>query len=155
MPDRVSVVSNLHNVDELIGRLRQVDYVVACDSGPAHLTKLLGLPGFAIYTAVAASVVQGSFRNLGTWQATYRGSYCAAPCGLVGLMATRDTSRYGCMDTLRAERATLIRPARIPDAEVRRFLLEKPVGCIAAVARDSELILAAILADIDQRSTRR
>jgi hypothetical protein len=139
------IVDNLATVDRLLGFIRDIDYGIFCDSGPAHLSKMFDLPGFGIYTTVAADVVQGGFDNLARWSADYEGDWCRAPCGLVKLMRTADGDRYGCMDSLGRRRAELILPFRVPDAEVERFLLAEPVGCVASLVRDKEAILARLL----------
>jgi hypothetical protein len=36
-------------------------------------------------------------------------------------------------------------PFRVPDAEVARFLLAEPVGCVASLIRDKAAILARLL----------
>jgi hypothetical protein len=139
------IVADLATVDRLLGFIRDIDYGVFCDSGPAHASKLFDVPGFGIYTTVAADVVQGSFDNLARWSADYESDWCRAPCGLVKLMRTADGDRYGCMDSLRCQRADLAVPFRVPDAEVERFLLAEPVGCVASLITDKEAILSRLL----------
>jgi hypothetical protein len=101
------IVDHLATVDRLLEFIRDSDYGVFCDSGPAHASKLSDLPGFGIYTTVAADIVQGGFTNLARWSADYAGDWCRAPCGLVKLMRTADGDRYGCMGSLRCRRADL------------------------------------------------
>ena len=144
---------NLDSVEALLGMMTGLDYGVFCDSGPAHLAKMLSLPGYGIYTTVSAATVQGHFTNLTPWQAPYRGAACQAPCGLVGVMARRERPVYGCMDSLASPRADLVRPAVLPEAETRRFLLDDPVGCVATLVADRHRILAGILADMTSRSS--
>jgi hypothetical protein len=49
------------------------------------------------------------------------------------------------MDSLKLERADLALPFRVPDAEVARFLLAEPVGCVASLIRDKAAILWRLL----------
>ena len=139
------IVDHLASVDRLLEFIRDSDYGVFCDSGPAHASKLFDVPGFGIYTTVSADIVQGGFDNLARWSADYAGDWCRAPCGLVKLMQTKDGDRYGCMDSLRRRRADLAVPFRVPDSERERFLLAEPVGCVASLVRDKEAILARLL----------
>ena len=154
LPDIASVarvVSDLTTVDDLIRYVRDdIDYGIFCDSGPAHITKLFDAPGFCLFTSVGAEAVCGPFRNLATWQADYVGPWCRAPCGLVGAMSVNRGEDYGCMDSLGKPRAALVRPARLPEEATHRLLLETPVGCVAALARDRERILAAIRSDLER-----
>jgi hypothetical protein len=106
---------------------------------------MFAVPGFAIYTSVAADIVQAGFDNLARWSADYASEWCRAPCGLTRLMRTADGERYGCMASLRTRQTDLVLPLRVPDAEVARLLLEEPVGCVASLVRDQELILASLL----------
>jgi hypothetical protein len=139
------IVADLATVDQLLAYIRDIDYGVFCDSGPAHASKMFDVPGFGIYTTVAADIVQGGFDNLARWSADYASAWCRAPCGLVKLMKTADGERYGCMDSLKLERADLALPFRVPDAEVARFLLAEPVGCVASLIRDKAAILWRLL----------
>lgn len=146
------LVPDLDTVDDLIRHLAEaVDYGIFCDSGPLHVTKLTGQPGFALMTTVAADAVLGGFDHLATWQAGYAGDWCRAPCGLVGAMSVGQGEAYGCMDRLRLPRERLVRPARLPDAATQA-LTEAPVACVAALWRDRDAILAAIRADIARRT---
>lgn len=139
------IVDHLATVEQLLGFVRDIDYGIFCDSGPAHVSKMFAVPGFGIYTTVAADVVQGDFDNLASWSADYAGDWCRAPCGLVTLMRTAEGDHYGCMDSLGRRRADLVLPARVPDAEVDRFLLAAPVACVASLVRDQDAILASVL----------
>jgi hypothetical protein len=139
------IVDHLATVEQLLGFVRDIDYGIFCDSGPAHMAKMFALPGLGIYTTVAADVVQGHFDNLARWSADYAGNWCRAPCGLVKLMKTADGDRYGCMDSLRCQRADLVLPFRVPDADIERFLLAEPVGCVASLIRDKDAILRRLL----------
>jgi hypothetical protein len=139
------LVDHLGTVDRLLEFIRDIDYGVFCDSGPAHASKLFDVPGFGIYTTVAADIVQGGFDNLARWSADYAGDWCCAPCGLVKLMRAADGDRYGCMDSLRRRRDDLTVPFRVPDTERERFLLAEPVGCVASLVRDKAAILARLL----------
>jgi hypothetical protein len=143
------IVPDLATVDALIRYVRDdIDYGIFCDSGPAHITKLFDAPGFCLFTSVGAEAVRGPFRNLAAWQAGYAGRRCRAPCGLVGAMSLDRGEAYGCMDSLDRPRAALARPARLPEEATHRLLLEAPVGCVAALVRDREQILAAIRSDL-------
>jgi hypothetical protein len=145
------IVPDLTTVDALIRYVRDgIDYGIFCDSGPAHLTKLFDAPGFCLFTSVGAGAVRGPFRNLAAWQADYAGPWCRAPCGLVGVMSVNRGEAYGCMDSLGSPRAALVRPARLPEGPIRRLLLEAPAGCVAALTRDRERILAAIRSDLER-----
>jgi hypothetical protein len=139
------IVDHLATVDRLLEFIRDSDYGVFCDSGPAHASKLFDVPGFGIYTTVAADIVQGGFDNLARWSADYAGDWCRAPCGLVKIMRAADADRYGCMDNLQCRRDDLTVPFRLPDTEGERFLLAEPVGCVASLVRDKEAILARLL----------
>ena len=145
LDQQAPIVSDLATIDRLLAYIREIDYGIFCDSGPAHIAKMFAVPGFGIYTSVAADLVQGGFDNLARWSADYASDWCRAPCGLTRLMRTADGERYGCMASLRTGQADLVLPFRVPEAEVARLLLEEPVGCVASLVRDQELILARLL----------
>ena len=146
----VRLRTDLDSVAAVHGYLDGLDYAVFCDSGPAHLAKLLDLPGYRIDTTIAGATVRGGFTNLAGWQAAYSGRHCTAPCGLVGLMARREGEGIGCMDSLDLPREALRRPFRTPADAARRFLVESPVACVAGLVRDAERILEAVLVDVQK-----
>lgn len=148
------IVSDLATVDRLFEFIREIDYGIFCDSGPAHVAKMFSVPGFGIYTTVAPDIVQGGFDNLAHWSSDYASDWCRAPCGLVKLMRTAAGDRYGCMDSLNCQRSDLVLPFRVPDAEIERSLLGEPVGCVTALVRDQEAILASLLDHLAQFGTR-
>ena len=145
-----SLRGDLDTVAALHAYLHDLDYGIFCDSGPAHLAKLVDLPALGLYTTIPGAIVQSGFTNLARWQATFTGPHCTAPCGLVGLMAPRGSEGVGCMDSLGLSRASLVRPFRTPPSAAGHFLVEQPVGCVAGLVRDRERILEAVLADVQK-----
>ena len=148
--NRAALRSDLDTVAAVHGFLRDLYYGIFCDSGPAHLAKLVDLPGYAIYTTIGGATVQGGFTNLARWQAAFAGPHCIAPCGLVGLMAPRAGEGTGCMDSLGLPREALVRPFRTPASAAGRFVVDHPVGCVASLVHDRKRILAAVLAHVQK-----
>ena len=134
VPEGVAVVDAFPSIGALLRALQTFDYVVAADSGPAHMTKLFGTAGLAIYSSAPPAVLQGRFRNLVPWTVPFVGPDCAAPCGLAKLRMTAE-GRVGCMGSLHLPLERLPQIARAADpASVERLLLADPVPCIAHLA---------------------
>ncbi|MBI1237932.1 MAG: hypothetical protein GC199_01180 [Alphaproteobacteria bacterium] len=138
---------------DLLRFVAEQDYVVVADSGPAHLTKLFGIPGTAIYTSADGSLLQGRHRNLSRWQTSYAGPHCSAPCGLAVPHLAPD-GKIGCMGSLGIARERLT-PSGMN--KVSRFalaqtlLIDNPVPCVKALADQAEDVAAFVLADIEAR----
>ncbi|MCC7275588.1 MAG: lipopolysaccharide heptosyltransferase family protein [Alphaproteobacteria bacterium] len=134
VPDGVAVVDAYPSIGGLLRALAAFDFVVAADSGPAHMAKLFATPGIAVYTSAPPEVLQGRFRNLVPWTVPFVGPHCAAPCGLAKLRITAE-GRIGCMGSLGVGLDRLPRVAQAADpAVVERLLLREPVPCVALLA---------------------
>lgn len=150
-PPALPVIDAYPSVGGLLRGIRDFDYAVLADSGPAHMTKLFALPGLALYSSAPPSVLQGRFRNLTPWVVPFVGPHCATPCGLAKLRIAAD-GRVGCMGSLALPLEQLPRTAQAADpAAVERLLLREPIPCIARM-RDMASDIAAIAeADLSQR----
>lgn len=146
VPAGVALNKGFPNLQELLEAMAKIDYGIFSDSGPAHLTKILGLPGLAIHTSADATPLRGRFGNLQTWQSTYEGSFCAAPCGLSGFYVTSD-ARIGCMGSLACHRSDLtLRVTRMHDDDIiKRLLVEEAIPCVTRLVEEREDILSLIL----------
>ena len=150
VPD-LHYVEDTRSVADLLALMRQFDYAIFADSGPAHLSKLEQRPGAAIFTSAPSELLLGRHRNLHPVQVQFRGDYCEAPCGLAKLRQTAD-GRVGCMASLAVGRESLPSTVSGPDESlVRRLLLETPVPCVAAAAMAADRIAAEIHADLLRR----
>lgn len=131
LPDAIRILPGTRTTGELMDFLAAQDFLVAADSGPAHLSKLTGLPGLAIYTSASGAVLQGRHRNLERWQSPFAGPHCQAPCGLAKLRQDGG-GRVGCMGSLGLPLADLphLVTASAPE-EAERLVLEAPVPCVA------------------------
>ncbi len=145
------LLGGLASIADLLDLLARLDYAVFADSGPAHLAKLAGLPGTAIYTCADPGVLQGRFRNLRAVLSGWSGPHCASPCGLARLRQGGDGA-VGCMGSLGRPLAALPRVVRQPDpAMVRRLLIDTPVPCVGRLVQDADAIMSTILADLEDR----
>ena len=151
LPEALSVIDAYPTVGALLRGIREFDYAVLADSGPAHMTKLFAVPGLAIYSSAPPSVLQGRFRNLTAWTVPYVGPDCAAPCGLAKLRIAVD-GRVGCMGSLRLPLERLPRTAQAADpAAVERLLLQEPIPCMARMRDMAATIADLAVADLDRR----
>lgn len=117
----------------LLDFLAAQDFVVVADSGPAHLTKLFGTRGAAVYTSADGAVLQGRHGNLARWQVPFKGPHCEAPCGLAKLRAL-DDGRVGCMGSLNVSSADLSNlPGQAQPALAAHLILDDPVPCVRAL----------------------
>ena len=149
--DNLDYIEDTRSVADLLRLMRQFDYAIFADSGPAHLSKLEQRPGAAIFTSAPSDLLLGRHRNLLPIQAQYDSDFCQAPCGLAKLRRMAD-GRVGCMASLGVARDDLPRTVDGPDPDmVRRFLLEDPVPCVAAIASDAARIAVDIRADLQRR----
>jgi ADP-heptose:LPS heptosyltransferase len=150
VPD-LRYAEDTRSVADLLALMRQFDYAVFADSGPAHLSKLEQRPGAAIFTSAPSDLLLGRHRNLKPIQAIYSSNYCEAPCGLAKLRQTSD-GRVGCMASLGVDRRELPSVVDGPDESlIRRFLLQTPIPCVAVVAATAGQIAQEIRADLFDR----
>lgn len=150
LPEGVAINGGFRATGELMAFIAGCGYVVVADSGPAHLTKLAGTPGTAVYTSAGHQVLQGRFRNLSPWQARYQGPQCTAPCGLAKLRRAAD-GRVGCMGSLGLPLDELPGLPGEDAALAARLVLETPVPCIAALANEAETVAAFVIEDLERR----
>jgi ADP-heptose:LPS heptosyltransferase len=144
----IRIIDGFGSIGELARAIERVDYGVFADSGPAHIAKLFGTPGMAVYTSAPGDVLQGRFRNLGNWQVTWQGAHCAAPCGLAKLRQDCN-GRFGCMGSLGLPLADLPSVATgVNPAVVEELFLRAPVPCVAALKEQRADLAAAVMADL-------
>jgi ADP-heptose:LPS heptosyltransferase len=147
----VTLVDGFASIGALMAAIRDFDYAVFADSGPAHIAKLFQTPGVAVYSSAPGDVLQGRFTNLARWTVPYVGPYCAAPCGLAKLRQTA-AGRVGCMGSLGLGLDLLPATARGHHAtQVERLLLQDPVPCIRHLRDDPEPLVEFVLNDLRSR----
>lgn len=152
LPDDARLVDAFASIGELMDAVAAFDYVVLADSGPAHMTKLAGTPGVAVYSSAPGDVLQGRHRNLARFTIPFEGPHCRAPCGLAKLRETA-AGEVGCMGSLRLPLEALpSTPKRQDPALVERLLLRDPVPCIASLATDPAPLVEFVLADLEART---
>lgn len=144
----IRVVDGFKTIGNLVSFIREQDYVVLADSGPAHITKLFQTPGIGIYSSASATVLQGRHHNLYPWQSSYKGEFCEAPCGLAKLRATT-SGEIGCMGSLRLPMSELGNlPVNSDRALAERLVTENPVPCVADLVAQKDRFLAFLRQDI-------
>lgn len=150
LPDGVQIIDGFSTTYKLLDFMAGLDFVAACDSGPAHLTKLFGTAGTAIYTSAAGDVLQGRHRNLALWQVPYQGDFCTAPCGLAKLRATAD-GVAGCMGSLKRPLAELPRlPNEALPGVVEKLMTTDPIPCAAELVRRKDEVAAFVVNSFDR-----
>ena len=150
LPDRITVSDGFPTIGGLLRAVRDFDYIVCADSGPAHMSKLFATPGVAIYTSAPGDILQGRFVNLARWTVPYVGRLCRAPCGLAKVREAVD-GRIGCMESLGLPLEALpstVRGRR--DAELDRLMLD-PVPCVSQLAAEPGDLVEFTLADLAAR----
>jgi hypothetical protein len=151
LPEGVKLVDAFASIGALMDAVAAFDYVVLADSGPAHMSKLAGTPGVAVYSSAPGDVLQGRHRNLARFTIPFEGPHCRTPCGLAKLRETA-TGEVGCMGSLGVPAEALpTTPKRQDPALVERLLLREPVPCIASLAANPELLVAFVRADLAAR----
>lgn len=144
----IRIVDGFKTIGDLVTFVGQQDYLVVADSGPAHISKLFQTPGLGIYSSASAKILQGRHKNLQTWQSSFSGPYCTAPCGLAKLRATRD-GKLGCMGSLNVSLDDLDTVPQRPDSALAKTLVtEQPVPCVAKLAEESFEILDVLTRDL-------
>ena len=63
----VEVVEAFDSIAALLAAVASFDYAVFADSGSAHMAKLFGTPGVAVFTSAPGEVLQGRFTNPTRW----------------------------------------------------------------------------------------
>ena len=148
LPAGVGVVDAFASIGALMDAVAGFDYVVLADSGPAHMSKLAGTPGVAVYSSAPGEVLQGRHRNLARYTIPFEGPHCRTPCGLAKLRETA-TGEVGCMGSLGLPVEALPRtPKRQDPGLVERLLLRAPVPCIATLAADPQPLVDFVGADL-------
>lgn len=150
LPEEVTVIEGLPSIGALMEAVRDVDYGIFADSGPAHMSKLFATPGTAIYTSAPGDILQGRFVNLRCWTVPYKGDFCAAPCGLAKLRQSR-AGRIGCMGSLECTLDDLPHVPSGSHGDIARQLLENPVPCVRLLAERPDDITAFIRGDLEER----
>lgn len=150
LPPGCRIVEVFPTTGDLMDAIAGFDYAVFADSGPAHISKLFGTPGVAVYSSAPGEVLQGRFRNLSRWTVPYAGPWCASPCGLAKLRRHRD-GRVGCMGSLQAPLEDLPGLPGGSDARVVERLFREPVPCIALLRDDPAPLLDFVAADLAAR----
>ena len=147
----VDIVDVFESIGALLDAIRQLDYAVFADSGPAHMSKLFGTPGVAIYTSAPGDVLQGRFKNLTPWTVPSTGAHCQAPCGLARVRATVNGT-VGCMGSLQTTLDALpnLPRGRQPET-VKRLLVDTPVPCIAHLRDNTGELAAFVVRDLEGR----
>lgn len=143
LPEGVALSPGFPTTAGLMDFLAAQDFVVTADSGPAHLSKLFGTNGLAVYTSASGEVLQGRHRNLGRWQTAFSGPHCVAPCGLAKLRATAD-GRIGCMGSLNLPVEAL--PRLVGEAQpalAEHLTLTAQVPCVAQLVHDRAALATA------------
>jgi len=150
LPDEVSVRDGFDSIGDLLAAVAGFDYIVAADSGPAHMAKLYATPGTAAYTSAPGEVLQGRFTNLAVWTVPFKGPHCAAPCGLAKVRATAD-GRVGCMGSLGVSVDDLPTTPTAAQPGVVEALMQDPVPCVAMLRDRPGDLVAFTKADLDAR----
>lgn len=151
LPPGTRVVDAFASIGALMDAVAGFDYVVLADSGPAHMSKLSGTPGVAVYSSAPGEVLQGRHRNLARYTVPFEGPHCRTPCGLAKLRETA-AGEVGCMGSLGAPPSALpASPKRQDPALVERLLLREPVPCMASLAADPAPLVAFVRADLAER----
>ncbi|WP_339859203.1 glycosyltransferase family 9 protein [Thalassospira alkalitolerans] len=144
----IKIIDGFKTIGDLVSFIENQDYVIVADSGPAHITKLFQTPGIGIYTSASASTLQGRHQNLLTWQSTYKGDFCEAPCGLAKLRATAD-GKIGCMGSLGLSADKLSNLPQTHDkALAERLVTEAPVPCVAELTQQTPDFLTYLAHDL-------
>lgn len=151
----VETIDVFDSIGALLESIQKFDYAVFADSGPAHMSKLFGTAGVAVYTSAPGDVLQGRFKNLTAWTVPYSGDYCQAPCGLARVRATANGT-VGCMGSLKTTLDGLpnLPRGRQPDV-VKRLLLDDPVPCIAHLRDTTNELVEFVIGDLAARIGRR
>lgn len=150
----IQFVDGFKTIGDLVRFVGEQDYLIAADSGPAHISKLFQTPGFGIYSSASAATLQGRHKNLKTWQSSFKGPYCAAPCGLAKVRASSD-GKIGCMGSLNMTIDELNQlPGNSDLALANSLVTHQPVPCVAQLVSDDAMIMASILDDLGVVSTR-
>ncbi|PKR54655.1 lipopolysaccharide heptosyltransferase family protein [Thalassospira marina] len=152
--DHIELVDGFKTIAELVSFIGNCDYVLVADSGPAHITKLAGIPGIGIYSSASSEVLHGRFRNIKAWQSDFRGEYCAAPCGLAKMHATED-GKIGCMGSLAVTKDKLVAlPNRRDPALVQRTSTTDPVPCVKHLLTEFDRFETFLHADFKKQITK-
>lgn len=143
----VRIIDAFESIGALLKAVAGFDYIVAADSGPAHMSKLFGVPGTAIYTSAPGEVLQGRFRNLQSWTVPFAGAHCRAPCGLAKVRQTAEGA-VGCMGSLGVSVDDLPNTPAGQQPGLVTSLTRTPVPCVAMLRDDPAPAVEAIVRDV-------
>jgi hypothetical protein len=148
---KLRILDNFATIAGLVSAIREFDYAIFADSGPAHIAKLFGTPGVAVYTSAPSRVLQGRFRNLSAYDVPFSGPHCSAPCGLAKVRQARD-GRIGCMGSLGLALDDLPSVPRTANPVAVQHLAENPAPCVAALDAGSQRLAKFIQANFEHLS---
>lgn len=147
LPANAKIQGTLPTIADLLDQIAALDYAVFADSGPAHLSKLVGTRGLTVYSSAPGALLTGRFSNLARWQIEYSGPHCTAPCGLAKLRKGADGA-VGCMGSLQRPLAELPYLAGLGDANQIDRLQHQPIPCLNHLAKSPSALIATLEADL-------
>ena len=150
LPVSVEIVEVFSSIGDLLAMVGNCGYIIAADSGPAHMAKLSQTPGVAVYSSAPGEVLQGRFTNLAPWTVPFAGDYCKAPCGLAGVRQT-ESGETGCMGSLGVGVEMLPTAPRHQQAGAVDQLFTDPVPCIRYLAENPGPLVTFMLEDLATR----
>ena len=131
------IKKNPKNLNSLIKSIEKIEFGIFVDSGPLHVSKIIGKKGILVETSVSGNVLVKDFKQIKVVKNKFKSKYCEAPCGLIDVFSYNN--KIGCYSTIQVNQKKILNLKNFHELQRREvkknnlFYLLNPVGCIEII----------------------
>jgi len=125
------------NLNSLIRSIEKIEFGIFVDSGPLHISKIIGKKGILVETSVSGNVLLKNYKQIKVVKNEFISTYCKAPCGLVDIFSFN--KKIGCYSSLKVKQKKILNLENFNELQRREikqnniFYLLNPVGCVESI----------------------
>ena len=125
------------NLNSLIRSIEKIEFGIFVDSGPLHISKIIGKKGILVETSVSGNVLLKNYKQIKVVKNEFIATYCKAPCGLVDIFSFN--KKIGCYSSLQVKQKKILDLENFNQLQRREikknnlFYLLNPVGCVESI----------------------
>jgi len=125
------------NLNSLIRSIEKIEFGIFVDSGPLHISKIIGKKGILVETSVSGNVLLKNYKQIKVVKNEFISTYCKAPCGLVDIFSFN--KKIGCYSSLQVKQKKILDLENFNQLQRREikknnlFYLLNPVGCVESI----------------------
>jgi len=131
------IKKNPTNIHSLIESIEQIEYGIFVDSGPLHVSKIMGKKGILVETSVSEKVLLNNYNKIKVVKNQFSSKYCNATCGLIDIFSYKN--KVGCYSSAKINQNDILDLESYHSLQRRDvkknnlFYLLNPVGCVEAI----------------------